>query len=408
MTGTLGKEERIILKLLRVSLNREEQADWTGIPGKEEKEFWEEVIRLAGTHAVVSLMYDTLSSGGMLPDALMKSVEASSRITVRSNYRLLFLTKYITEFLWQNNIRAITLKGAATSSLYPVPELRKSGDVDILIAEDEACARACRLLRQEGYLPAGEQLTLHHMELKSEEGISIEVHGLLAEPFDSQAVNQYLKRLLPEYEKHTVQNDYWGFPIYQPSDGYHAFYLILHMLQHFLRAGFGLKNLCDWVVFWNREIEEAEKDVFVKMIRESGTEGFVELLTAACVRYLGLGEERVRFLIHRKISEEELEAFMKEILEAGEFGKAQSNRMVVMRGTGIGAYIREFHHQMRLNYPKAGRVFLLWPFLWLMTLQRFVRNNYTVRRISGREILKKAARRSRLVERMRLFEPPQK
>lgn len=408
MAGTLRKEERMILKLLRVSINRGEKADWAGIPGKEAKEFWEEVIRLAGTHAVVSLMYDTLSSGGMLPDALMKSVETSSRITVRSNYRLLFLTKYVTEFLKKNKIQAITLKGAATSSLYPVPELRKSGDVDILITEDEACARACKLLQQEGYLPAGEQLTLHHMELKSEEGISIEVHGLLAEPFDSQSINQYLKRLLPEYAKHTVENDYWGFPIYQPSDGYHAFYLILHMLQHFLRAGFGLKNLCDWVVFWNREIEEAEKDVFVKMIQESGTEGFVELLTAACVRYLGLKKEKVRFLIHRQIPEEELEAFMKEIFEAGEFGKAQSNRMVAMRGTGIGAYIREFHHQMHLNYPKAGRIFLLWPLLWLMTLQRFVRNNYTVRRISSREILKKAARRSRLVERMRLFEPLQK
>lgn len=328
-------------------------------------------------------------------------------MTVRSNYRLLFLTKYITEILEQNNIQAIALKGAATSSLYPVPELRKSGDVDILVTEDEACARACSLLRKEGYLPAGEQLTLHHMELKSEEGISIEVHGLLAEPFDSQSINQYLKRLLPEYAGHTVKNEYWGFPLCQPSDGYHAFYLILHMLQHFLRAGC-LKNLCDWVVFWNREIQETEKAVFVKMIRESGTEGFVELVTAVCVRYLGLKKERVRFLIHRRISEEELEAFMKEIFEAGEFGKAQSDRMVAMRGTGPGAYIREFHHQMRLNYPKVGNCVPLWPFLWLMTLRRFVRNNHTVRRIPSREILKKAARRSRLVERMRLFEPLKK
>lgn len=404
MAGTLQKEERMILELLRVSLNKGEKIARTGIPGEDEKEFWEKVIRLAGIHAVKSLMYDTLCEEKLLTDALLKSVESSSRITVRTNYRLLFLTKYVTEFLEQNGIKAITLKGAATATLYPVPELRKAGDVDILITEDEACAKACRLLQQEGYQYAGEQLTLHHMELKSEEGISIEVHGLLAEPFDSQSVNQYLKKLLPEYDKHTVRNDDWGFPLYQPSDGYHAFYLILHMLQHFLRAGFGLKNLCDWVVFWNRDVEEPEKEVFVKMVKESGTEGFVELLTAACVRYLGLKRERAGFLLKRQIPEEELEEFMKEIFEAGEFGKSENNRMVVMRGTGIRAYVREFHHQMRLNYPKAGKIFLLWPVLWVKTLYRFVRNNHTVRGVSGREILKKAARRSELVERMRLFE----
>lgn len=125
MENILRKEERILLKLLRASINEGEKADRSEMPRKEEREFWQEVIRLAGAHAVVSLLYDTLVSGEILPDALMKSVEESSRMTVRSNYRLLFLTKYITEILEQNNIQAIALKGAATSSLYPVPELQE-------------------------------------------------------------------------------------------------------------------------------------------------------------------------------------------------------------------------------------------------------------------------------------------
>ena len=171
--------------------------------------------------------------------------------------RLLFLTKYLTEILKEHGITAITLKGASTASFYPVPELRKSGDVDILITDAAKCEQACR-------------------------------GGL------------FVKRT-------SAYDTSWGFPIYQPPDGYHAFYLILHMLQHYLRAGFGIKNLCDWVVFWNREIDKCEQENFLRLMRESGTTGFVQIMTAACVEYLGLPKERVNFFLTKEIPQRQTE-----------------------------------------------------------------------------------------------------
>jgi hypothetical protein len=71
-------------------------------------------------------------------------------------------------------------------------------------------------------------------------------------------------------------------------------------------------------------------------------------------------------------------------------------------------YIREFHHPMHLNFPKAGKCFLFWPVLWVITLVRFLRNNRRVRAVSGRELLKSAGQRGKLVKEMRLFETEQK
>lgn len=406
MAGNRAEEEKVLLELLRASISSQNTVDWSEQSYSED--FWKRVIMLAKKHAVLSLLYDTLSEGQFLPKNVMKDVERYSRITVKSNYRLLFLTKYITKLLEQHGIHAITLKGAATASLYPVPELRKSGDIDILITDELLCEKACRLLQEDGYQLAEEQLTLHHVELKNAEGISIEVHGLLAEPFDSQWVNQYLKKLLPEYEANMEENHSWGVKLYQPRDGYHAFYLVLHMLQHFLRSGFGVKNLCDWVVFWNRRVAGEEKKVFTRLIKESKTEGFVKVLTSACVKYLGLEAENVGFMLDENLPEHVIEEFMTEILEAGEFGKAENSRMVAMRGTGFFAYVREFHHQMHLNYPKAGKFWLLWPALWAVTLFRFLYNNYTLRKVSGREILRKARKRSAMVGNMKLFTPSEK
>lgn len=400
----LDEPERLLLELLCEALTGKPDK-WAGTKKRNDQEVYlEQALELADRHAVLPLLYDVLEKEEDLPQNIWQSVESAGKVTARSNYRLLFLTKYVTGLLEKNGILAVVLKGAATAAFYPVPELRKAGDIDILIPEKADYEKACLLLQQEEFHVLENQSALHHMELQNDEGISVEVHGFLVEPFESRTINSYLRSLLPEYGRNWIANTSWGVKFYQPSDAYHAFYLLMHMLQHFLRAGFGLKFLCDWVVFWNRKIAQAEKKQFLKMVRESGTEGFVRILTQSCVKYLGLKRENVQFMMTEPVKEDLVEDFYREIFQAGEFGRAKQNRMVAMRGTGVKSYMMEFHHQMRLNFPKAGKVMVIWPVLWMFTLARFLYNNHAVRKVSGREILKEAGRRSRLISKMRLFE----
>lgn len=393
-------EEIILLKLLQSALTKK----------RFEKSFdcdWETVLELAGAHAVTAVLYDTLKSQQGMPAHLMERACRRSQITVLSNYRLLFLDKYLTEYLEENGIQAITLKGCATASLYPVPECRKSGDIDLLIPNKEDYKKACALLKKAGFYCPNSQSALHHTEFvfkndkeEIENGIVIELHGMLAAPFENEQMNTYLNTLLSSFEKNISQNTSWGVRFYQPSDAYHGFYLALHMLQHFLREGFGLKNLCDWTVFWNRDIAAAQKRRFLKLVRQSGMEQFVRILTAACVRYLGLSRVRVSFLLKEPVPKEDAALFLREVLDAGEFGGAQKERMVVIQGTGLFAFIKEFHYQMHVNYPRAGRIFVCWPLLWGLTLARFLKNNRRLKRGSVIQIMEKARRRSGLVKRL--------
>lgn len=402
----MKEAEEILLARLKQALHPELQK--SAADEREEREFGR-ILETAKRHTVLPLLFDVYEDDVGIQAGFGQALRQSAVITVRSNYRLLFLAKYITQLLEREGICAILLKGAATASYYPVPELRKSGDVDILIPGEKCFLKAVELLKKEGFMEPENQFTLHHTELKNSEGISVEVHRMLAEPFESKKMNRYLETLLPAYETHIIPNDSWGITFYQPGDAYHAFYLVVHMLQHFLRAGFGLKFLCDWTVFWNREVADEEKETFLRLARESGTEGFVAVLTKACVEYLGLREENAAFLLKetKAVKDADLsrlaEDFMEEVFAGGEFGHDDRQRMVAMRGTGITAYIREFHHQMHLNYPKMGKVFLLWPALWLLTLRRFLYNNRTVRNVRGRDILKEAGKRSRLIDKMKLF-----
>lgn len=399
MSEILNSEERVLLNLLCIAMGNQPNPEYE----PAETCGWQKFLQLAQSHAVTAVLYDVLESRPDFPESLLGQVKKASRITVQSNYRLLFLTKYLTGFLGENGITAVTLKGAATASFYPVPEYRKSGDVDLLVPVEADYEKACLLLKEAGFRQQPHQSALHHTEFLGADGISVELHGMLAEPFESGQANQFLEKLLAQYAGHIMENTAWGVRLYQPSDAYHAFYLILHMLQHFLREGFGLKNLCDWTVFWNRETAQAEQQRFLELVQESGTGQFVRILTAVCVRFLGLSAEKAAFILTEPVQEDMMAAFLQEVLDAGEFGKSEGDRMVAMRGTGFAAYVQEFQHQMHLNYPRAGRIFVCWPVLWVLTLARFLLNNRRLHRASAWSILKKARRRSALTAQLQLF-----
>ena len=205
-----------------------------------------------------------------------------------------------------------------------------------------------------------------------------------------------------------IKKEVMGIEICMLEDAFHAYELLLHMLQHFLRAGFGVKLLCDWVVLWNREVDEKNREQYLKLVKESGLKGFSDTITRACIKYLGLKRENVLWMEpyptdkNREDVDKDTELFIKELEDAEEFGSSK-NRMVALRGNGLFDYVREFHHQMHLNFPKAGKVFLLWPVLWIITLVRFLRNNKKIRSVSGRELLENAGKRGKLVSNMKLF-----
>lgn len=363
------------------------------------------VIAVAESHKVMALLHPVLEHAG-LQESIWKIVDRKGEQTVRQSYRLLMLSRYVIGLLKENGIDAILLKGCGTAAWYPVPELRKSGDIDLLFKSEDETRKALQILTQQGFVTTEDQPANHHIVCESRDSVSLELHMSLAEPFDSEKTNRFLADCQKEYFAHRRVVDCMGVAFELASDGYHAFYLLLHMLQHYVRAGFGVKLLCDWVVFWESPLSEEEKKIFLRLTQESGTFGFAVMMTRVCVKYLGLREKQVEFLMQAEPKDvcDLTEELMAEIFEAEEFGHSSKDRMVVLRGTGLMDYAREFHHQMKLNYPKAGKIMVLYPVLWIMTLCGFLYRNRTLRKVSGRQILKKAKKRSQLTEQMRLFQ----
>ena len=402
----LSSEERCLFKLLKNQLSLKFEVSEEGkkaILGDENNDVinWEKICDVAEKHCVLSLLYDGLAEKEMVPESVKKRVASAARRTVQQSYHILFLSKFVIAGLEKAGIKAVLLKGVGTASFYPVPELRKTGDVDILLITPDCMGQAKEILIQCGFHVLKEQHALHHLAFATGEGIEIELHTMLAEPFDNQEINRYMQEKLSDCENNIRRVNCMGVELPLLDTGYHAYELLLHMLQHFLWAGFGLRLLCDWVVFWNRQTEAEEREKYLKLVKESGVKGFSDIITLFCCTYLGLSLDRVSWM---EITEEyDLEVFLREVMEAEEFGNSAADRMVTLRKNSLGAYVREFHHQMHLNFPRAGRYLPLWPGLWLVTLVRFLRNNRRIRKVSALAVLKKAGQRSRVMEQIRLW-----
>ena len=184
MNPRLAPEERELLRLLRSAL--------TGVPLPPEAEEAdrEEVMRIAEAHAVLPLLYPVLE-GYVPPEVYIGAAERC----VRQYWRLLFLTRYYVRALEDGGIGAAVLKGPGAAEAYPVPEYRKSGDMDLLLLDPTRLEAAEAVIQAAGAVPAPEQHANHHVCFRTPEGPELELHITLAEDFDTPRANRFLRAL---------------------------------------------------------------------------------------------------------------------------------------------------------------------------------------------------------------------
>ena len=394
------KTEYTLLKYLSLSLHPSVKAD--SLPPLTEEE-WEQLLFLADRHEVLSLLENVWESD-KFPEEQKMAVEFKTARTVHKGIQLQVLTAKLTRLLEKEGIIAVTLKGCAVARFYPVPEFRKTSDIDLFVESMEDAKRAVQILCANGFIVSGQWHANHHIVLTSEKKEVVELHTTWAEAFKEKHLNGYLEKLQKESHQHCQLIEWQGLKMYAYETAWQGFYLMIHMLQHFVGSGFGLRNLCDWVVLWENCDDAKARNDFWEMACESGTAEFVKAMTAICVRYLGLDQEKSPVPAGSRATQEVMDALLRDILDAGEFGYSEAERMVGMDGDSLAAYVREFHHQMHINFPKAGRIAVFWPVLWTSTLVRFLYNNRKLNRAPIAEIMKKAGKRGALVRRLTSLE----
>ncbi len=300
------------------------------------------------------------------------------------------------------------LKGPTVGAFYPMVEYRKSGDIDLWLKDveefDEHFDRAAAVLHQLGYVKDEKMDSRYHVGFRNEKGLEVELHIALTGEFSNRHLNSVMKDYTKELRKKalsTVEVLTYQYPTLAGEDL--IFYNLLHMLQHFTTRGFGWKFICDWSMLFQEKRSSKEEVALFHLLEDSHLLDFAEAVSLLAVEYLGLNKENVSFLISGEITEDVVLNLAKELFVAGELGQNNKNRMLRPERANVFALFHLFHLQMKKNYPKASKVFLLWIVLWPATLIRFIQNNHSIRKVSTKEVLKEALSRGKTTESLHLY-----
>lgn len=395
-SSMISEDERTLLKYLGESIK----------PSGAESEAFdlttntvERIYPLADRHEVSVLLCNILNINSLSPK-IQNDLDFKTARTVHKGINLQSLALRLTTLLETEGITAVTLKGYAVSRLYPVPEFRKTTDVDLFFSCEDDARRAGKILLENGFKYSEKWHANHHFILNSDKNEKVELHTAWTDELKDKRLNHYIKCIQKESMAHCAPINLKGARLYIYDTAYQAFYLTVHMFQHFVGGGFGLRNLCDWVVLWKNCDDEKARNDFLKMVYDSGLAKFSKAVTSVCTEYLGLSLKKSPFKPDALSDKNLTDEFLRDILDAGEFGCSEPERMVGMEGNSPMSYVKEFHHQMHINFPKAGKAAILWPFLWIATLIRFLNNNRKLNRAPVSMIMKKAGSRGKLVKRL--------
>ena len=382
---------------------------------------WESLWDLARLHQVEALVLGELAARGLHPPETVQSgLAAYAKETELRFYTLFSLTSYAAALLRKAGLPFYVLKGVSLCALYPHPERRLMSDVDLYVPGEENWLSACRVLHENGFVLEHPSVltarrgakdkpfyTYYHMECRyaMRGGMrTLELHRKPSADLPDSAAERRVREifsLLPGADACRLLGV--DLPVL-PVQAF-AFSLVLHMTQHFLFAGFGLRLLCDWTVFLRRH-GCALGAPFLSFVRETGLDRFTAAVTRLCTAHLGLREEEVPWLgLLQAPRPEGMERLWADILAGGDFGKGEKGRMLLPAGGGrLHAYLSALQLQASRRYPGANRIVPLRPLLWCGAAWMFLRGNRKERGVHAAEVFRSAGSRRKLLTDLALFE----
>lgn len=361
------------------------------------------LFALADRHCTLPFVLPYFRNTGLYPQILQKS-----KHMMLNYYQIDQFTRRTVSLLEKHGITCFVMKGISLAASYPVPEYRKLGDLDLYINDKDAFHCAEQILHENGYLDE-EELSDHHTTYrytfeKTGRSFLLELHYRVVGVYQYKPANQLIDEVFSaeNLKAETQEINGSSYHVFPPTE--YVFYMIHHMLKHYLYSGFGIRLLFDFSFYLEQHAQEVDFAKIHSWCQKSHILHLYESVLETCRIYLNL-PEMIDPDVHYDLSD--CDAFLSRILEDGDLGADVSQELVgshSYKKVNLLTYFREGHLQMKVRFPKAGRCPLLWPVLWSITFFCFLKNTYTLRNTTFRETLQRFKKSNQKTQLIRIFE----
>ena len=326
----ITKTERLFLQAVAAAI-RDQKVSWRGGVSSGE---WQELLALALRHKLFPVVLEAVYDCGAfhtLPQRERKLYQKQA--AMQALVQTICTQDYgnLLHYLAGEGLHPLTVKGIVCRQLYPQPELRASADEDMLILPREwktyhramlaygmyplYGGEACRSGAQPEEVTYGSR----HSSLR------VELHMVVFSEKNAffGAWNRYFQQSQQQFI--LVPADHFQVRTMEETD--HLFYLICHMLKHFCHSGFGIRQVCDLMLFAESCGEKICWERVWQQCQEIHGTAFVSALFQIAGKNLGMQVKKARIpeRFFREAVEEE--PLLKDILDAGIYGNAAQERI---------------------------------------------------------------------------------
>ena len=202
----------------------------------------------------------------------------------------------------QEKIACVVFKGFSISRLYPKPNHREFGDLDIFLFKDYMKGNTA--LRRKGINVHTDN---HHHAQCRVNGVLVENHVSFLHNSNS-SFEKELEQTAQKVRETQTEN-----PLYLPPL-HHAAYVAHHASQHFFTndCNIRLRTICDWAAILQGEGSEWKYSDLKRMLRHTREYRMADMLTTVCHHWYGnVSHETRKRLAHFSARTERL--FVKSI-----------------------------------------------------------------------------------------------
>ena len=236
------KQQKIFFDFLRFCIGSAKE-----IPDSLKEADWKKLYAIAKKQCLVGVLFDGIkklppAEVGMSKDLLLQWM-AESQMLEKANVRLNDAAIQVSEWFRKKGFRTCILKGQGNALMYPNPNSRTPGDIDIWVEGEDK--RVISFVRS---ISPYEKACYHHIEFPSYKGVEVEVHyrpSFLLCFWHNRKLQKYYEGVKEEQFSHRVMLGEQG-EIAIPTAEFNLIFQLTHIYAHLMNEGIGLRQLLDY------------------------------------------------------------------------------------------------------------------------------------------------------------------
>lgn len=265
----------------------------------------------------------------------------------------------LTSTLREGGFRCCVLKGQGTATLYPHPEYRQCGDIDMWVAGDMSAIIAFASSRGVE-VP---HIDIKHADMNFFADVPVEVHF-----YPSYSYNPIYGKRLKEWTRKVAGEQFANYDeklgFAYPTPKFNLVYSLLHIYRHLFSEGIGLRQMLDYYYILQHSSAEERAEAY-ETVCSLGMKNFAGAAMFVLQEVFGLKDEQMLCQ-----SDEKSGRFvLNEIMIAGNFGHYDNRTKVVAKENRFRRGWVQLGRNLRFAryYPQEvlwSPFWKLWHYAW--------------------------------------------